>query len=100
MATATPRIRSAATAQPITAASAVAPGTRIVITKPDDFHHHFRDGSVIATVVAQASRRFARCLVMPNLKPPVTTTEMALEYRQRILNSTVDVPVMEPLMTM
>jgi dihydroorotase len=80
----------------------VAPGTRITIVKPDDFHHHFRDGSVIATVAEHASRRFARCLVMPNLKPPITTTEMALDYRQRILNTPIDneIPLMQPLMTL
>jgi dihydroorotase len=87
---------------PTPAVAAVAPGTRITIIKPDDFHHHFRDGSVIATVAEHASRRFARCLVMPNLKPPITTTEMALDYMQRILNSPIDneIPLMEPLMTM
>jgi len=79
----TPIISAAVAPQAFTADCAVTPGTRIVITKPDDFHHHFRDGSVIATVAEHASRRFARCLVMPNLKPPVTTTEMALEELHR-----------------
>jgi dihydroorotase len=85
-----------------TKAAAIAPaGSRISITKPDDFHHHFRDGLVISTVTKHASKRFARCLAMPNLKPPITTTEMALEYRQRILDSVVDhLDPMEPLMTM
>jgi dihydroorotase len=75
-------------------------GTRITITMPDDFHHHFRDGPSTKDIVAQASKQFARCIAMPNLKPPVTTTELALEYRQRILECVPSGSSMEPLMTL
>ena len=62
-------------------------GTRITIPMPDDFHHHGRDGPKTAAILEHATRRFRRCLFMPNLQPPVTTTEKALEYKQRILQS-------------
>ena len=67
--------------------SAVPEGTRLTITLPDDFHHHFRDGPPMADVLEHATQQFARCIAMPNLRPPVKTTDMALEYRQRILSS-------------
>jgi dihydroorotase len=70
------------------AASPAAPaGTRLTIRLPDDFHHHARDGATTAAVLAHATRRFGRCLVMPNTKPPITTTEMALAYKQHIEKS-------------
>ena len=62
-------------------------GTRITLPLPDDFHHHFRDGEACADVLGHASARFGRAIVMPNLKPPVTTTEMALAYRAHLLAS-------------
>jgi len=62
-------------------------GTRITLRLPDDFHHHCRDGLRTAAVLLHASRRFGRCLVMPNLKPPVATTAMALDYRRHVLKS-------------
>jgi dihydroorotase len=62
-------------------------GTTITITLPDDFHHHFRDGSKTKSILAHVTKRFGRCIVMPNLKPPVTTTDLALAYRQHILDS-------------
>jgi len=65
----------------------VAVGEKITIIKPDDFHHHFRDGERTKTVAAHASQRFARCLAMPNLKPPVSTVDRAVEYRKRILDA-------------
>lgn len=74
---------------------------RITIRLPDDFHHHVRDGSKTAAVLLHVTRRFRRCLIMPNLKPPVVNTEQALQYRQHIMNSlppgTTD---FEPLMTL
>ncbi len=59
----------------------------ITIRRPDDFHHHCRDGAGTASVLKHAVPRFTRCLMMPNLKPPVTTVDIALEYQQRILAS-------------
>lgn len=56
----------------------------MVITRPDDWHLHLRDGDALAAVVADTARQFARAIIMPNLKPPVTTTEQALAYRERI----------------
>jgi dihydroorotase len=56
----------------------------LVITRPDDWHLHLRDGVALAAVVADSARQFARAIVMPNLKSPVTTTAQALAYRQRI----------------
>ncbi|HET7922849.1 MAG TPA: dihydroorotase, partial [Gammaproteobacteria bacterium] len=55
------------------------------ITRPDDWHLHLRDGEVLHDTVPPSARRFARAIVMPNLKPPVTTTALAADYRQRIL---------------
>jgi dihydroorotase len=52
--------------------------------RPDDWHLHLRDGAVLNSVIADSARQFARAIIMPNLKPPVTTTEMALAYRDRI----------------
>ena len=49
--------------------------THLTLTRPDDWHLHLRDGEVLASVLPDTARRFARAIVMPNLKPPVTTTE-------------------------
>lgn len=57
----------------------------LTFTRPDDFHVHLRDGEILADVVAHTARQFARALVMPNLKPPVTTTALAAAYRERIV---------------
>jgi dihydroorotase (homodimeric type) len=58
---------------------------QIQIRRPDDWHLHLRDGAALAAVLPFTAARFARAIVMPNLKPPVTTTAAALEYRARIL---------------
>ena len=63
------------------------PKTSITIRLPDDYHHHVRDGKATSDILQHATKRFGRCLCMPNLKPPVTTVDMALEYKQRILAS-------------
>ncbi|MGB4345627.1 MAG: dihydroorotase [Burkholderiaceae bacterium] len=55
------------------------------LTRPDDWHLHLRDGAMMADVLPHTARQFARAIVMPNLKPPVTTTAMAAAYRDRIL---------------
>ncbi|HBI70836.1 MAG TPA: dihydroorotase, partial [Massilia sp.] len=57
----------------------------ITITCPDDWHLHLRDGAALASVLPHTARQFARAIVMPNLKPPVTTAADALAYRDRIL---------------
>jgi dihydroorotase len=56
----------------------------LTITRPDDWHLHLRDGAALAAVLPDTARRFARAIVMPNLRPPVTTVEQAAAYRQRI----------------
>ncbi len=57
----------------------------LTITRPDDWHLHLRDGEALEAVAAHSARQFARAIIMPNLKPPVTTTSQALAYRDRIL---------------
>jgi dihydroorotase len=70
------------------------------LIRPDDWHLHLRDGAELASVVTHSARQFARAIVMPNLKPPVTTVEDALAYRQRILKALPEGAVFEPLMTL
>ena len=72
----------------------------ITITRPDDWHTHLRDGDVLAPMVAATARQFARAIVMPNLKPPVTTVELASAYRARILAALPKDARFEPLMTL
>jgi len=72
------------------------------IRRPDDWHLHLRDGAALAAVLPHTARQFARAIVMPNLRPPVTTTAQALEYRHRIL-AALPAPLVgrfEPLMTL
>ncbi len=64
--------------------NAAAPN-RLVIRRPDDWHVHLRDGEVMAAVLPHTAAQFARAIVMPNLKPPVTTAAQAEAYRARIL---------------
>ncbi len=59
----------------------------LTLTRPDDWHLHLRDGAALAAVLPYTARQFARAIVMPNLKPPVTTTAQAVAYRQRILDA-------------
>jgi dihydroorotase len=61
--------------------------TRLELRRPDDWHLHLRDGGALRAVLPHTARRFARAIVMPNLRPPVTTTAQALEYRGRILDA-------------
>ncbi len=74
--------------------------TRLEITRPDDWHLHLRDGEALASVVGHTAERFARAIVMPNLKPPVTTVAQAEAYRQRILASLPKGHTFQPLMTL
>lgn len=70
------------------------------ITRPDDWHLHLRDGSMMADVLPHTAKQFARAIVMPNLKPPVTTTAMADAYRSRILAALPAGMQFEPLMVL
>src|SRR5437763_5722398 len=73
---------------------------RLTLERPDDWPLHLRDGPAMAAVLADSARRFARAIVMPNLKPPVRTTEEALAYRSRILAALPAGVSFEPLMTL
>ena len=72
----------------------------ITITRPDDWHLHLRDGAAMADVLPLSARQFGRAIIMPNLVPPVTTTAMAIEYRDRILAALPAGLQFEPLMTL
>ncbi len=72
----------------------------IRLIRPDDWHLHVRDGEVLAHVVAHTARRFGRAIIMPNLRPPVTTVAQALAYRERILAAVPAGMLFEPLMTL
>ncbi len=72
----------------------------MTLTRPDDWHLHLRDGAVLPAVVPASARQMGRAIIMPNLKPPVTTTEQALDYRQRILAAVPDGESFDPLMTL
>jgi dihydroorotase len=74
--------------------------TSLTITRPDDWHLHLRDGAALASVLPHSARQFARAIVMPNLKPPVTTTALAAAYRDRILAALPSGMDFEPLMTL
>lgn len=73
---------------------------RLTLTRPDDWHLHLRDDGEMAAVLPDAARRFARAIVMPNLRPPVTTTQAARAYRERILAALPAGMSFEPLMTL
>jgi dihydroorotase len=72
----------------------------LTITRPDDWHLHLRDGAALAAVVGFTAARFGRAIVMPNLRPPVTTTALAGAYRARILAALPADSKFEPLMTL
>ena len=72
----------------------------ITLTRPDDWHLHVRDGAALATVVPHTAHQFGRAIIMPNLKPPVTTAEQALAYQQRIKAAVPDGAAFQPLMTL
>ena len=73
---------------------------RVTIIRPDDWHLHLRDGDHMRAVLPDTARRFARAIVMPNLKPPVTTTDLVRGYRERILSALPGGMKFEPLMTL
>lgn len=72
----------------------------LTITRPDDWHLHLRDGTAMRDVLPDTAKRFARAIVMPNLKPPVTTVTLAAAYRERILAALPAGMTFEPLMTL
>ncbi|MEW5787030.1 MAG: dihydroorotase [Pseudomonadota bacterium] len=73
---------------------------RLTLTRPDDWHLHLRDGSMLAAVLPDTARRFARAIVMPNLKPPVRSVADAEAYRARILAALPAGMAFDPLMTL
>ncbi|MGB6106161.1 MAG: dihydroorotase [Pusillimonas sp.] len=82
----------------------IAATENLTIIRPDDWHLHLRDGAVLDSVVAHTARQFARAIIMPNLKPPVTTTALALAYRKRIVDALdragIETGSFTPLMTL
>jgi len=73
---------------------------KLTITRPDDWHLHVRNGAMLKAVLPHTARQFARAIIMPNLKPPVTTVEQALTYRQEILLAIPEGLDFTPLMTL
>jgi dihydroorotase len=73
---------------------------RLTLIRPDDWHLHLRDGPLLQSVVGASARVFGRAIVMPNLRPPVTTVEAARDYRRRILAALPEGSDFEPLMTL
>ena len=72
----------------------------LTLTRPDDWHLHVRDGAALKAVVPHTAAQFARAVIMPNLKPPVTTAAQAMDYRARILAAVPAGLAFEPLMTL
>ncbi len=72
----------------------------LTIQRPDDWHLHVRDGDTLRAVIAHTARQFGRAIIMPNLKPPVTDTTAAQNYRRRILDALPADTHFEPLMTL
>ncbi len=72
----------------------------LTFTRPDDWHLHVRDGDALATVVPHTAAQFARAIIMPNLRPPITTTAQALAYKARIQAAVPAGVTFEPLMTL
>ena len=85
-----------ATIPPMTSATP----TTLTITRPDDWHLHVRDGEALYTVVPHTAAQFGRAVIMPNLRPPVTSTAQALAYRERILAAVPEGIAFDPLMTL
>ena len=72
----------------------------LTLTRPDDWHLHLRDGAEMAAVLPDSAARFARAIIMPNLKPPITTVELARAYRERIVAALPPGMQFIPLMTL
>jgi len=82
------------------AAAVFSPPDTLGITRPDDWHLHLRDGNALLTTVPHTAAQFARAIVMPNLRPPVTTAAQALAYKARIEVAVPEGVAFEPLMTL
>ncbi|WP_439113600.1 dihydroorotase [Hydrogenophaga sp.] len=80
--------------------STKAPLNHITITRPDDWHLHVRDGDALRTVVPHTAAQFGRAIIMPNLRPPVTTAAQAVAYAERIRAAVPEGVSFEPLMTL
>jgi dihydroorotase len=80
--------------------TSITPITTLTLTRPDDWHLHVRDGAALQTVVPHTAAQFARAIIMPNLKPPVTTAAQAVAYRERIRAAVPAGVQFEPLMTL
>nr|CAD1833993.1 unnamed protein product [Ananas comosus var. bracteatus] len=88
---------------PNRAARAIARSSKmeeLAMTKPDDWHLHLRDGDLLQAVLPHSAKHFGRAIVMPNLKPPITTTTMAVAYRESILKVLPPGSGFDPLMTL
>src|SRR6202012_5563368 len=72
----------------------------LIITRPDDWHVHFRDGSILEHTARATASHFSRALVMPNLKPALTSVAEVLAYRERILSALGKKPAFTPYMTL
>ena len=73
---------------------------KITLIQPDDWHLHVRQGEILETVIAHTARQFARAIIMPNLQPPVSTVDQALNYRNEIINALPPGSSFNPLMTL
>ncbi|WP_397409948.1 dihydroorotase [Polaromonas sp.] len=80
--------------------AAPSPITSLTLTRPDDWHLHVRDGDALLTVVPHTAAQFGRAIIMPNLRPPVTTAAQAVAYRERIQAAVPAGVAFEPLMTL
>ena len=74
--------------------------SQLTLTRPDDFHLHVRDGAALAAVLPHSARQFQRAVIMPNLRPPITSAAQAVAYRERILAARPEGSNFEPLMTL
>ena len=74
--------------------------TEVLLNMPDDMHLHLRDGNILNGVVGYSARNFGRAIIMPNLVPPISTSDAALAYRRRILNALDHKSTFQPLMTL
>lgn len=84
----------------VSAPAQVPDGTTLTLARPDDWHLHLRDGVLLEAVLPHTAAQFRRAIVMPNLRPPVTTTALAAAYRERILAARPAGSDFEPLMSL